>query len=186
MTELWRPIPGFADYEASSLGRIRSWRNNHAARRSEPRVMRPRTNRYGYPAVKLYSEPTRFSRVAAHRAVLLAFVGPRPEGMETRHLNGDKLDNRLENLAYGTAQENALDRVRLGEHHYARRDACKHGHPFDAANTYRRSDGGRGCCECRRQAGRRHYARHGKRTTTSALAAGSTPRIPSPAAGVTT
>ena len=37
-----------------------------------------------------------------------AFVGPRPEGNEVLHLNGNPSDNRLENLKYGTRRENIL------------------------------------------------------------------------------
>jgi hypothetical protein len=34
--------------------------------------------------------------------------------MEVRHLNGCKLDNREENLCYGTRQENAVDMLSHG------------------------------------------------------------------------
>jgi hypothetical protein len=46
-----------------------------------------------------------------HRLVLFAFIGSCPEGMECRHLNGKRADNRLENLAWGTDKENRLDQV---------------------------------------------------------------------------
>lgn len=49
-----------------------------------------------------------------HRLILEAFVGPCPEGMECRHLDGDPSNNRLENLRWGTPKENAADRVRHG------------------------------------------------------------------------
>ena len=49
-----------------------------------------------------------------HRLVLEAVAGPCPEGMEARHLNGDRYDNRAENLAWGTRQENAADQARHG------------------------------------------------------------------------
>jgi DNA invertase Pin-like site-specific DNA recombinase len=49
-----------------------------------------------------------------HQLVLLTFVGPLPEGQEVRHLNGDRSDNRLENLCYGTRKENANDAVEHG------------------------------------------------------------------------
>ena len=32
--------------------------------------------------------------------VLTAFIGPKPPGAVARHLNGDKTDNRLENLSW--------------------------------------------------------------------------------------
>lgn len=49
-----------------------------------------------------------------HRLVLLAFVGPCPEGMECRHLDGDYLNNHLWNLCWGTRKENNEDTVRHG------------------------------------------------------------------------
>lgn len=44
-----------------------------------------------------------------HQLVLGTFVGPRPEGMQCRHLNGNPADNRLCNLAWGTPEENRED-----------------------------------------------------------------------------
>jgi hypothetical protein len=49
-----------------------------------------------------------------HRAVMLAFVGPLPDGMVTRHLNGNPLDNRLANLEYGSPAENVQDAIGHG------------------------------------------------------------------------
>lgn len=44
-----------------------------------------------------------------HNLVLEAFVGPRPPGMECRHLDSNKLNNRLYNICWGTKSQNALD-----------------------------------------------------------------------------
>ena len=49
-----------------------------------------------------------------HRLVLLAFVGPCPDGCECRHLDGDPTNNHLDNLCWGTLQENWEDRRRHG------------------------------------------------------------------------
>lgn len=49
-----------------------------------------------------------------HRLVLEAFVGPCPEGMECRHLDGNPGNNRLDNLAWGTRKENYEDSVEHG------------------------------------------------------------------------
>jgi HNH endonuclease len=51
---------------------------------------------------------------AVHRLVLEAFVGPCPEGMECRHLDGNRTNNRLDNLAWGTRIENHEDMKRHG------------------------------------------------------------------------
>jgi hypothetical protein len=49
-----------------------------------------------------------------HRLVLSAFAGKRPDEMECRHHNGVRTDNRLENLQWGTRQENIDDQMRHG------------------------------------------------------------------------
>jgi hypothetical protein len=41
-----------------------------------------------------------------------AFIGPRPPGLQVRHLNDHKLDNYVWNLAYGTGKDNCADRER--------------------------------------------------------------------------
>lgn len=56
----------------------------------------------------------REKRHYVHTLVLLAFSGPRPEGQQCRHLNGDPGDNRPSNLCWGTCAENAADRIRHG------------------------------------------------------------------------
>jgi hypothetical protein len=49
-----------------------------------------------------------------HRLVLEAFVGPCPEGLETRHLDGNPSNNRLENLVWDTHANNMADGIRHG------------------------------------------------------------------------
>ena len=52
--------------------------------------------------------------IPLHRLLLDAFVGPCPIKMECRHLDGDPLNNTLQNLCYGTVQQNANDRAKHG------------------------------------------------------------------------
>jgi hypothetical protein len=49
-----------------------------------------------------------------HRMVLETFRGPCPYGCESRHINGNSLDNRLENLEWGTKEQNSEDKRRHG------------------------------------------------------------------------
>ena len=119
--EIWQEIPGYRGlYEVSSLGRVRSLdrpQKNGPVRKG--RILKGHV--YGpYRRYSLRSGDLR--TVSGHRLVLEAFRGPCPEGMECRHLNGDPLDNRLDNLAWGTREENELDkahkRVLRGEAHW--------------------------------------------------------------------
>ena len=58
-----------------------------------------------------------------HILVLETFVGPRPEGMQCRHLDGDETNNHISNLCWGTVAENHRDKIlhgtsNRGERHY--------------------------------------------------------------------
>lgn len=107
--ERWRDVVGWEGlYRVSDRGRVSS------ARREGTRggLMRLSMGR-GYLQAHLRG-PGRRLLAEVHRLVLEAFVGPRPPGAQARHLNGDSMDNRVENLAWGTPAENAADRVRHG------------------------------------------------------------------------
>ncbi len=64
----------------------------------------------GYQWVKL----GRSAQIRIHVLVLETFVGPRPEGLICRHLDGNPLNNHVNNLRWGTAEENYDDRRRHG------------------------------------------------------------------------
>jgi len=113
MREEWRAVKGYDDYEVSNLGRVRSYRNRWG-RREEPILLSPgKDSDYRY--VTLCNEKgNRYADV--HRLVLEAFVGPCPDGMESRHLDGDGSNNDVRNLCWGTRSENELDMVGHGTH----------------------------------------------------------------------
>jgi len=52
--------------------------------------------------------------IAVHSLLADAFIGPCPVGQEVRHLDGNRKNNDLPNLVYGTPQDNAQDTVRYG------------------------------------------------------------------------
>ncbi len=51
---------------------------------------------------------------ATHRLVAEAFHGPCPQGKEVEHVNGDRFDNRAENLRYVTHVQNEASKRRHG------------------------------------------------------------------------
>lgn len=141
--EEWRAIPDHPRYEVSSFGRVRSLVGR------EPRILRAHLH-YGYPTVTL----TRQQKAKVHQIVAVAFFGPRPEGMEVRHLDGDRANPRLDNLAYGTRSENQRDAVAHGTHASTKKTHCPQGHEYSHV-----AYGQRHCRACLIEAKRRFRAR---------------------------
>lgn len=142
MTEQWRPIPGYLGYEASSEGRVRSVRI--PGRKFRGRVLSQYVDHRGYLRTTVHQGVNSYASLDVHTLVTLAFLGPRPNGMQVRHLDGDPLNNWATNLSYGTQAENNLDQVRHGTHAEAAKTHCPQGHPYDAENTWIRSRERRG------------------------------------------
>ena len=111
--ENWRTIDGYETYMVSNLGRIKSFHPRYGT--TNPRILKPGDRGRGYQVVSLCKDK-KSSQFAVHRLVLFAFVGPPPDGMERRHSNADKENNRLSNLSWATKTENQRDRVKHGTH----------------------------------------------------------------------
>jgi hypothetical protein len=146
----WRPIPGWEGfYEASDHGDVRSLPRRDRLGRKAGGQLLAKTERGGYLQVSLRRK-TEGERacMTVHKAVMLAFAGPRPSGHDIRHLDGNPLNNRRANLAYGTRRENNLDAVRHGTNLNAAKTHCLRGHELTDDNIYlfRTS---RACRRCR-------------------------------------
>ena len=112
--EMWKQIPGYEGlYEAGDLGQIRRVPGTHShARHGESgsrfwpgRILKPRPAGLGYLAVNLSKEGI-VKSIKVHKLVLLAFQGKCEERLQANHKNGNKHDNRLENLERITGTEN--------------------------------------------------------------------------------
>lgn len=103
--ERWLPVPGYEGwYSVSDQGRVRNARTGRLMAQSSAQE---------YLRVHLCREGNvRYHKV--HQLVAAAFLGPCPPGMEPCHGPGGRLDNRLENLSYGTHAENLRQRRRDG------------------------------------------------------------------------
>ena len=107
-TEIWRPVPSTNGlYEASSEGRIR---RAGKARPLAP-YMAKKGQRYLYTLICIEGKP--YNRLT-HRLVCEAFNGPCGEGMQCAHYDGNRLNNRPDNLRWTTSKENHADRIRHG------------------------------------------------------------------------
>lgn len=159
--EVWREIPGTrGGYSASSLGRVRSNdRITTSGRKWRGKILTPSTRRDGYLSVSTWTDGKQKTYLV-HRAVLLAFRGPCPAGHEGLHRDGDRSNNALSNLAWGTHSENQHDQVRHGMHVNAAKEKCPSGHPYTDENTYwYPGKPHRGCRACRRVHAANHQAK---------------------------
>lgn len=100
--EVWKPIPGYEAYEISSFGNIVRVVGGPGA--TAGRKLNPNKTR-GYLKVQLWSGGVS-RQWFLHRLVMLAFVGPCPDGMQVNHIDGNKANPRLENLEYVTPVQN--------------------------------------------------------------------------------
>lgn len=126
-TVQYRLIPGFPRYRVGDDGSVWRCRKKIGSKRQvladKWARLKPSLNDRGYFHVTLYRDDRPHYRTV-HALVLEAFVGPRPKGAVTRHLNGDPADNRPSNLCWGNLVENAADktehgRTPMGTKHYA-------------------------------------------------------------------
>lgn len=124
MTEEWRVIPEFPEYEASSLGRVR---------RSDTGFMRKPSETLASLILTLRHASGLRQTQNVGALVLMAFVGPRPAKYDTSHLNGNFRDNRVENLAWETRVQNMARKAEHGtnvaprgsDHYRAKLDEAK-------------------------------------------------------------
>lgn len=100
--EEWRQVSGLKNYEVSSFGRVR-----HV--NGEPRKLTTNAkNHYAYVTVR---RDGKAANLRVHRLVAEAFI-PNPDGKKcVNHLDGDKTNNRVENLAWCTHAENEQHKV---------------------------------------------------------------------------
>lgn len=115
MTEEWKPIEGFEGiYEVSNLGRVKSLKRITDEIHHIPcKILKPTTNKDGYVRVGMRKNKKQFSKTV-HRLVAEAFI-PNPNNLpEVNHLDGNKQNNRAENLSWCTAKQNQKHSLEMG------------------------------------------------------------------------
>lgn len=103
-----QPIVSAEGYAASKCGKIISYH------RLEPFALTPCKQNMGYSKVQLKVAKNTYKGFLVHALVMEAWVGQRPDGMVINHINGNKTDNRLENLEYCTRSYNMAHSYRTG------------------------------------------------------------------------
>lgn len=116
MEEIWKPIAGYENrYEVSSLGKIRSVNRyitnkglkgrGYTLNGKQLKVCKANNEYY----VVNLGRKTHF----VHRLVCEAFIGAIPKGMTVNHKDGNKANNRAENLEILSYKDNHLHAFRV-------------------------------------------------------------------------
>ena len=100
-TEIWKPIPGAEGYEVSNLGNVR---NANKTTHLALSILN------GYYKVCL----GKYGTYLVHRLVAQTFIPNPKDKPQVNHINGNKRDNRAENLEWVTASENTQHAVKTG------------------------------------------------------------------------
>lgn len=118
--EEWKDIKDYEGlYQISNLGRIKSlkrYKKNHSKTQMiEEKILLPHSTRTGYICVCLCKD-AKPKQKTIHRLVAEAFI-PNPENKEeVNHIDGDKTNNRVENLEWCTRCENIQHSFKNGFH----------------------------------------------------------------------
>lgn len=109
--ENWLPVKGYEDfYEVSDLGNIRTIERyitlpTHSYLKKSKFLTQYEDGR-GYLHVKLYNGKGKPKSVTSHRIVASTFIPNLQDKPQINHIDGNKLNNKLENLEWCTHEEN--------------------------------------------------------------------------------
>lgn len=108
--EVWKDIRGYEGiYQISNLGRIKSLHRDCR----NGRILNPAKNNSGYLRVAL-SNNGKIRYDSIHRLVAEAFISNPKKLPEVNHIDGNKLNNSVENLEWVTKGENQIHAYKTG------------------------------------------------------------------------
>ena len=111
MTEIWKDIPGYEGYyQASNMGRIKSVEreilySNGMKKTIKEKILKNTFD--GHYMKTILSKDGFKKQIRVHRLVLLSFKGDNKDTM-INHIDGNKLNNKLDNLEWSNAKDNTL------------------------------------------------------------------------------
>jgi hypothetical protein len=112
--ELWKDISGYEGYyQISNLGNVRSIDRFDGVHDRQGTIIKPNLKPNGYLQVGLRKHNTR-KWFGVHRLVAIHFIENPDNKPQVNHIDGNKLNNTVENLEWVTGKENQRHAARLG------------------------------------------------------------------------
>lgn len=106
--EVWKSIDGFPNYYVSNYSRIKSIYHYSTGEKRRIVKQRKSTSESSY-----YVTEIAYKNKFIHRLVAETFIPNTNNKLQINHINGNKFDNRIENLEWVTPSENMLHSYRV-------------------------------------------------------------------------
>jgi hypothetical protein len=101
---MWKKIKGYENYSVNVIGQVRNDVTNH---------IKPIRVKNGYCFAGLSNEGKK-KWLSVHRLVAINFVDNLENKREVNHKDGDKLNNKAENLEWSTRLDNIRHSIEIG------------------------------------------------------------------------
>lgn len=131
MTEVWKDIKNYEGlYQISNLGRVKSFPRK-GTQTKEERILKYKYDKKGYCCVSLHNKKPKPFKV--HRLVAMAFIENKEGKVQVNHIDGDKKNNRVDNLEWCTNGENQKHAYKIGLQKSTRKKKIKQ---YDLNNNF--------------------------------------------------
>jgi hypothetical protein len=108
--EIWKDVVGYEGlYQVSNLGRLKS----PPKKGHKGCIMKPSIKKDGYVRIQLI-KCSKYKTLYVHRIVAEAFLQHDSERNEVNHIDGNKSNNKLENLEWVTSKQNIEHSIKTG------------------------------------------------------------------------
>lgn len=117
MKEIWKPY--IYTYEISNLGRLRNAKTN--------KILKANKVGRGYLGICVsLGSRNNYKMIRIHRAVAESFI-PNPNNLpQVNHIDGNKLNNRVDNLEWCDSKYNTIHAISLGLKTFLKREDNPH------------------------------------------------------------
>lgn len=105
--EVWRDIPQYENYyQVSNLGRIRSMDRFYNGRNLKGKILKLSPNIFGY--LRFTAKKDNITKTLHVHRIVLSTFNPILYFKQVNHIDGNKENNKLENLEWCTDAQNKL------------------------------------------------------------------------------